>query len=199
MKIIYNKKRSSIVKNLKLFIEYTKTNESLRDKMTPKSDDVVNKLLANKSKDELIQLYLKRKEKYILDYLYTNFDIKENPLNLDIDKILNGYLYAALWTEELDGEYDINDIEFHNIDDIKNDIRLFISLASDADALAGISEDNIGSDLWLTRNGHGAGFWDREDIDKEVRWKLTSIANDLGNDYTTQDILSSYKDEDGED
>ena len=71
-------------------LKFTQYNESLRDKMIPKSDKEVNSALANKSKDELIKLYLKNKETYILDYLYDNFDIKENPLNLDLDKVLNG-------------------------------------------------------------------------------------------------------------
>ena len=34
---------------------------------------------------------------------------------------------------------------------------------------------NIGHDLWLTSQGHGAGFWDR-DIDTELEKQLTEIS-----------------------
>jgi hypothetical protein len=36
----------------------------------------------------------------------------------------------------------------------------------------------VGHDLWLTRNGHGAGFWDRGLGD--VGDKLTAIAKRMG-------------------
>jgi len=183
------------VKNLKFFEEFIKTNENLRDKMIPKSDKEINSALANKSKDELIKLYLKGKETYILDYLYANFNIKENPLNLDIDKILNSYLYAALWTEELESQYDIYDINF-DIKNIKSDIRLFVCLAGDL--LEGINEDSIGNDLWLTRHGHGSGFWDRNEIDVEIGEKLSDIANHMGDDNNTLNILYGLKPEEEE-
>ena len=34
---------------------------------------------------------------------------------------------------------------------------------------------NIGHDFWLTSQGHGAGFWDR-DIDTELEKQLTKIS-----------------------
>ena len=38
-------------------------------------------------------------------------------------------------------------------------------------------ETNIAHDLWLTRNGHGTGFWDRQlGISGEVGDALTTIA-----------------------
>lgn len=39
----------------------------------------------------------------------------------------------------------------------------------------------IGVDLWLTRNGHGAGFWDRPEVygEKESLW-LSAIAGAMG-------------------
>ena len=39
---------------------------------------------------------------------------------------------------------------------------------------AGSAEAAFGHDLWLTSQGHGVGFWDREELD----------ANDLGNRLT---------------
>jgi hypothetical protein len=44
--------------------------------------------------------------------------------------------------------------------------------------LDGISDEQIGHDIWLTRNHHGAGFWDRGLGD--LGDKLTEIAHSLG-------------------
>ena len=47
---------------------------------------------------------------------------------------------------------------------------------------------NIGHDLWLTSQGHGAGFWDRE-IHKEIEKELTEISQT----YKFQVYVSSNK------
>lgn len=42
----------------------------------------------------------------------------------------------------------------------------------------------LGHDLWLTRNGHGAGFWDRPEIyGKENARILTLMAHAMGEHY----------------
>ena len=38
----------------------------------------------------------------------------------------------------------------------------------------------MGHDLWLTRNGHGAGFWDRKELEEgDLGDKLTAIAKGM--------------------
>jgi hypothetical protein len=47
--------------------------------------------------------------------------------------------------------------------------------------LKGIAPDSAGHDFWLTRNHHGAGFWDRDELDADDRGKkLTDIAHAFG-------------------
>jgi len=41
------------------------------------------------------------------------------------------------------------------------------------------SDENAGHDFWLTRNQHGAGFWDG-DLPKDVGEALTDAAHKLG-------------------
>jgi hypothetical protein len=41
-------------------------------------------------------------------------------------------------------------------------------------------EELAGHDLWLTRNEHGVGFWDREYLPQWARDALTESANRLG-------------------
>ena len=37
-----------------------------------------------------------------------------------------------------------------------------------------------GQDFWLSRNGHGTGFWDRFEVADEVRDRLQEAARDFG-------------------
>lgn len=91
------------------------------------------------------------------------------------DEILTHYLHAILWTEELDGGHDIEEIKGVQLERCKKDIADFVDKAGNL--LDGISEEQIGHDLWLTRNGHGAGFWDRGyGVTGE---KLTTLAQEM--------------------
>lgn len=101
-----------------------------------------------------------------------------------IQSFIEGYLTAALWssTDTMPANED-EDMPEHtvNLDDFEwaageaeklhSDCRDFIA-ANEADLL--LYSDNrsynaadgdvwefAGHDFWLTRNGHGAGFWDR--------------------------------------
>lgn len=109
-----------------------------------------------------------------MDFLGENSEVA-SPVVMDI---LNSYLEAALWTEEDEIghatiEEDIsNDAKIDAYTDIKN----FTSQAGNL--INGIDPEQIGHDLWLTRNGHGAGFWDRGL--GEIGDKLSDIASDMG-------------------
>ena len=49
------------------------------------------------------------------------------------------------------------------------------------------SADYIGHDLWLTRNHHGAGFWDRG-YPKDLADRLTELSQSLGERSLMVDI-----------
>jgi hypothetical protein len=102
------------------------------------------------------------------------------------DEMLKGYLEAAIWLAEFnedgDGDYYIDDVSDYSIKSSKKDIKQFIERC----ILHGYIEDltnkmsgsSIGHDFWLTRNGHGAGFWDRDLGD--LGDNLTTICEDFG-------------------
>lgn len=107
--------------------------------------------------------------------------------------VINQYLETALWSsgdgdlEYIDSEYDINDIDPGSKREAEQDIEKMIDMAEKAgvldpylNAFTGDSWGQFGHDFWLTRNGHGAGFWDRSEIDDEVGKKLTDLANSFG-------------------
>jgi len=83
----------------------------------------------------------------------------------------NGYLTCALWAstgedgEPLDGLYTLNDVHASTEDSTLRECEDFIKanradLAEYAD-VTGYAADYAGHDFFLTRNRHGAGFWDR--------------------------------------
>jgi hypothetical protein len=117
--------------------------------------------------------------------------------------ILNGYLDAMLWSshddnqergEFLDANFAIIDIAPESIKEAQEDIQKFLSQAGDLlnglgykgyeaveSPIVGYDWEMLGHDLWLTRNGHGAGFWDRNELKKDgLGDKLSDIARKMG-------------------
>ncbi len=90
--------------------------------------------------------------------------------NDEIGIIVHHYLIAALWSETTGEEgtplyetYEIEDIEETAVSAATEDVKNFIDLCEEQ--RPGIFDDmdlpQIGHDFLLTRNHHGAGFWDR--------------------------------------
>jgi hypothetical protein len=82
-----------------------------------------------------------------------------------LDAFTQGYVTAMFWTEEdeLDGAA-FEDLDPESLQTIITDCQLFQRFNhADLDAYeaAGRDLEHAGHDFWLTRNGHGTGFWDR--------------------------------------
>jgi hypothetical protein len=81
--------------------------------------------------------------------------------------VLKHYLICALWSshdddgEPLDSVYSIDDISAQAVKQMENDVSDFIESNEALLSESGQSDEQIGHDFWLTRNGHGVGFWDR--------------------------------------
>lgn len=121
------------------------------------------------------------------------------------DRFARAYLTAAMFTgveypdghpdKDSDKEYDLDPagIKPDSIRDMLADCKAFQEKAADllaeaysrdgyshAESGAG-PEDMAGHDFWLTRNGHGAGFWDRSALDADgLGDKLTEVAKGFG-------------------
>jgi hypothetical protein len=88
--------------------------------------------------------------------------------NLDI--ATQAYIEAALWSScatDEDGSM-IEGLEGYDVAPeteaaMRSDVEDFVALVNKTDPtlLDGISDEMIGHDFWLTRCGHGTGFWDR--------------------------------------
>ena len=108
------------------------------------------------------------------------------------ETILTAYLECALWAstdestesggEPLDQNYSILDFTTHARRDAMRDIRAFLRLTAEIDSSAW-SDEQLGHDFWLTRNGHGAGFWDRGFAPAPIGQALTKHAKSFGECY----------------
>lgn len=102
------------------------------------------------------------------------------------------YLRTLLWSttddegESLDGRYDEDDLTPAVLAELRAEFDDFLSIIAEDDAETWISElgdRQIGHDFALTRNHHGAGFWDRFYGDTEAAAagdRLTALAQTFG-------------------
>lgn len=87
----------------------------------------------------------------------------------DLDDFLDHYIICALWSstdnsrddggDPMDKNYGPEDIDATVLDNLKSECADFIE--ANLSDLASMDAEQAGHDFWLTRNGHGAGFWDR--------------------------------------
>ena len=129
-----------------------------------------------------------------------------------LDDVVNGYLDTILWVEDDDSgeqlmrQYDRSDFSPESIATAALDCSRFIGDCT----RAGIdvtelpynlrcSEDSfgrteytvgecLGHDLYLTRNGHGSGFWDRDELQDDcLGSRLSDIARKMDSQWVHVD------------
>lgn len=99
------------------------------------------------------------------------------------ETVINAYLETA--HEEDLREWDMDFPDISELDWAENvDTVDILELLEDVDFLSlvaqtGMTDEQLGHDLWLTRQGHGAGFWDRG-YPYEIGNELTEYAKALG-------------------
>jgi hypothetical protein len=112
-----------------------------------------------------------------------------------LDDFTRGYITCMLWStndedeEPLDKNYDVDSLSPAFLRRIKADCANFQK--ENADNLAHAvsarpsewsAMEHAGHDFWLTRNGHGAGFWDDPQLygGREIADRLTDAAHAYG-------------------
>ena len=115
---------------------------------------------------------------------------------MKLDKFTRSYIETALWSstfpEEgddgrwrdipMDRDFDVSDVHPETLAKMVKECRDFQDDAVFCDAMddgAIGSLETAGHDFWLTRNHHGAGFWDG---DYPAPWdrKLTALSHSFG-------------------
>jgi len=113
--------------------------------------------------------------------------------DLDLDKIVNGYLQCSLFTgvtddgEPMDYIYTVDDFEDSALDLALQECAAFVvANQTDVEYMIGrqfsngqgiVTNEDVGIDLWYTSQGHGTGFWDREY--RELGERLTEYCRHL--------------------
>lgn len=103
---------------------------------------------------------------------------------MKLDRFTRAYIECALWSttqddgRPYDDDYSLEDIPPSLLEIMVRDCQQFQEDNHDLLMEAGSPEQN-GHDFWLTREGHGAGFWDRGY--GEVGDKLTEASDAWGN------------------
>ncbi|MFY9292808.1 MAG: hypothetical protein WAP03_19255 [Methylorubrum rhodinum] len=91
-----------------------------------------------------------------------------------LDDMLQGYIACALWSshdnsdpetggDPLDDNYGPEHITPDTLAILREDCTAFLSTVGEHVAAGPGDASQAGHDFWLTRNGHGTGFWDRDD------------------------------------
>ena len=101
------------------------------------------------------------------------------------ETMIDGYVTCALWSstdedgEALDAVYGPGDIADEATEAMAAECRDFLDLL-DREGLdwSAWTPEQLGHDFWLTRNSHGAGFWDRGH--GETGDRLTALSKPYG-------------------
>ena len=97
-----------------------------------------------------------------------------------IKKMVDSYLETALWTEEFDAQ---TIFDFSPESRTKAEIECH-KFTTDAEkegvSMADLDPVIIGHDFWLSRNGHGSGFFDAEYLTEAWKMRLDEIAEKAG-------------------
>jgi len=95
-----------------------------------------------------------------------------------IEGVLKGYLGSALWTAELD-KYGVEDFDEQDINKAKKEVEYFLYDMNSKGYLEHLQDKLepfvIGHNYWLTRNGHGTGFWDQSELNQEIADKVSDV------------------------
>lgn len=134
------------------------------------------------------------------------------PTTINADTVLDAYVECALWsstgynaetgedTGPMDDNYGREDIAPEALASMREDIESFLfgrcqdDTVNDAARHAAriawwateLGESQIGHDFWLTRNGHGAGFWDR--FSAGTGYQVGRALTDAAESYGTCDL-----------
>jgi hypothetical protein len=116
---------------------------------------------------------------------------------VEMDSFTTGYIECAFWLGPQDEEgdtipgFDVSDLAPQTLATILEDCKSFQEeneLLEEAIQCDGYSLERAGHDFFLTRNRHGAGFWDRKELgaftdDDHIAKGLTDLAHSFDDFY----------------
>lgn len=116
----------------------------------------------------------------------------------NIESFLNGFLECSLWASldddddvAFDYNYSISDFSDKALEKLKADCIEFLTMNNNYNKIKFNYDEfsTAGHDFFLSRNGHGAGFFDRN---LTIKGMPKSVCNDLQKDANTFKELNLY-------
>ena len=115
-------------------------------------------------------------------------------LDTMLDQFIKGYIACMLWStnddneDPLDANYSKDDIAEEAMKKIVKDCRDFyehnqaelIIYCMEVTEGDGNHWGTAGHDFWVTRAGHGCGYWDRDGVNENTATLLTDAARAVG-------------------
>ena len=120
--------------------------------------------------------------------------MNKNQIIAGLDGFTRQFLATALWSETdnktpqggdpLENNYSLTDFALDTLKRLIADCKRFqkgnaADLEAGCQANARCNEGQAGHDFWLTRDHHGAGFWDG-DWPKDIGERLTAASDKFG-------------------
>lgn len=97
-------------------------------------------------------------------------------MNTHLETFLNAYYAAMFWTEEdhlIEDQCETWELSQKAKLDSKDDAEKFLSLVEHLE----LDPGQLGHDFWLTRNHHGAGFWDGDYTEQQEKVLMDAVSN----------------------
>jgi hypothetical protein len=121
--------------------------------------------------------------RYIPPIPFITWDAEAGDHTIDANKcvtlMFNAYLECAEWADKPEDEdWDSYGFYSESMDLAWFECCAFLHLAEWN--TQDWTMEQLGRDFWLTRNGHGAGFWDRDIGTEDSRSKLTELSKVFG-------------------
>lgn len=114
---------------------------------------------------------------------------------INLERMLAGYVECADFAD-CGPDHETHEKEWSGELDARmaKDCATFIAMCDEYKVLDDLAElapeysdERFGHDLWLTRNGHGAGYWDRSELEPMIEalgvtlgTRLTQLAERMG-------------------
>lgn len=112
---------------------------------------------------------------------------------ISLDDFTKQYIETALWSstdnlspnggEPLDKKYTIDDIESSTLQKMIKDCTDFQTKYSKYFETIDIDDSGAGHKFWLSRNGHGTGFFDIDDYSNEEKKKVGDYLQKASKQY----------------
>lgn len=116
---------------------------------------------------------------------------------MSLQSFTDAYIECALWASTaddgtpLDDSFGADDIAPKAMAKIKEDCKAFYDAHQAAWSTGWLWTDSqAGHDFWLTRNGHGAGFWDRYGHNEKHGAALGRYLTQKSKEYGSCDIYA---------